>query len=452
MRSGQVHVRSICGAREVRWADLSPLEQNDLLRRPAAHASDETLAKVRDIVAAVKRDGDKAVRGYARKFDGWLGERFEVPPEEWDKAWLGLNEDQRSALQLATANIASFHRAQKPSAIDVAVMDGVRCERQWRSLERVGLYVPAGTAPLLSTVLMLSVPAEIAGVKERVLITPAGADGRVDPGILAAAKVAQVTRLFAVGGAHGIAALAYGTESIPKVDKIFGPGSTYVTLAKQLVALDPAGAAVDMPAGPSEVMVVADRFADPRLVAADLLSQAEHGSDSQVMFVTTDDEQMAKVADHVLHQLAELPRKDIAHHALLHSVFTLVSSMDEALLVINRYAPEHLVLQVQDAASLIPHIQHAGSVFVGPWTPESAGDYASGTNHVLPTYGLARAYSGLSLESFMKSITFQELTPQGVMQLASTVTILARMEGLEAHARAMDLRVAAAQTVVRDRG
>jgi histidinol dehydrogenase len=246
--------------------------------------------------------------------------------------------------------------------------------------------------------------------------------------------------------------LAYGTESIPKVDKIFGPGSAFVTMAKQLVALDPEGAAVDLPAGPSEVMVVADRAADPRLVAADLLSQAEHGSDSQVMLVTTDGESMNLIADHVLHQLAELPRKDIAHQALLHSVFIAVSDMNEALSVVNSYAPEHLVLQVRDASSYIPRIQHAGSVFVGPWTPESAGDYASGTNHVLPTYGLAKAYGGLSLESFMKSITFQELSRDGVRGLASAVVTLARMEGLEAHARAMALRVAALETLGKGEG
>ena len=440
MTSSQ-EIRSICGARELRWGELSAAERSAVLKRPAMHVAHETLVKVREIVAAVRKDGDKALKAYALKFDGWQGESFVVPEADWELAWTQIGEEARVALLAAAQNIGRFHAAQKPQDIEVEVAPGIRCQRQWRALERVGLYVPAGTAPLLSTVLMLGIPACLAGVQDRVLITPAGADGRVDIGILAAAKVAGVTRVYAVGGAHGIAALAYGTETIPKVDKIFGPGSAFVTQAKQLVALDPEGAAADLPAGPSEVMVVADGSADPRLVAADLLSQAEHGPDSQVILVTTDADLMTRTADQVLHQLAALPRKDIAHHALLHSVFIVVEDLSEAMTVVNTYAPEHLILQVKDAASYGSKVQHAGSVFLGPWTPESAGDYASGTNHVLPTYGLARTFSGLGLESFMKSITFQEISKQGLEKLGDTVMTLARLEGLEAHAQAVAVRL-----------
>lgn len=445
-------IRSICGAREIRWGVLPAPEQAQLLRRPALHFAHETSIKVKEIVAAVRKEGDKALKAYAQKFDGWQGESFEVPVADWERAWSEIGETARAALLEAAENIGLFHAAQRPKDLEVEVAPGIRCQRQWRPLERVGLYVPAGSAPLLSTVLMLGLPACLAGVPERILLTPAGGDGRVDRGILAAAKVAGVTRVFAVGGAHGIAAMAYGTESIPKVDKIFGPGSAFVTQAKQLVAVDPEGAATDLPAGPSEVMVVADETANPRFVAADLLSQAEHGPDSQVILVTTDADLMARVADEVLHQMATLPRKDIAHQALLHSVFIVVDTLDEAFTVANLYAPEHLILQVQAAASYAARIQNAGSVFLGPWTPESAGDYASGTNHVLPTYGLAKAYGGLTLESFMKTITFQEISKEGITRLSSTIQTLARLEGLEAHARAVALRTGPTSVVSSKKG
>ncbi|MBX7099109.1 MAG: histidinol dehydrogenase [Myxococcaceae bacterium] len=431
--------------RRLDWNLLDESQRAAALARPRlkSGASPET---VLPIVQQVRAQGDAAVLELTRRFDAHRLERLAVTAEELAAAHAQVGPRALEDLKIARDNLLRFHRGQRRAPLKVETAPGVWCERVTRPIGRVGLYVPGGTAPLVSTTLMLTVPMGLAGCPVRVLCTPPRADGSVDPHLLVAAALGglKVGELFKAGGAQAVAAMAYGTESIPKVDKVFGPGNAWVTAAKLLVAQDADGAAIDMPAGPSEVMVVADRGADPRFVAADLLSQAEHGTDSHVVLVSTDETLLDAVQAELSRQLAALPRKDIARESLEASVMLQVASLEVAVAVANRYAPEHLILQVADAAALVPRVQTAGSVFVGAWTPESMGDYASGTNHVLPTYGFARAYSGLSTESFERTMTVQSLTAQGLAGLGPTVERLAELEGLSAHARAITVRLDAA--------
>jgi histidinol dehydrogenase len=422
------------------WKNLSAAERKAALARPRFKDDAALLQNVSAIVASVKERGDAALRECAAKFDGGAPANFRVAPEEIAAASATLAPELRAAITQAKTNIEKFHAAETPRAVKVETMPGVTCELQWRAMESVGLYIPGGTAPLFSTVLMLAIPAQIAGCKRIVLCTPPKA-GKIHPAVLAAAEMCGIAEIYAVGGAQAVAALAYGTESIPKCDKIFGPGNAYVTLAKQLVARDADGAAIDMPAGPSEVMVIADAAANPAWVAADLLAQAEHDVVAQAILVTTDAEIARQTEREVAAQLAALSRRTIAEKSIAESRIILVAARATAIEVANLYAPEHLIIHNDDAASWVPEIQHAGSIFVGAWTPESAGDYASGTNHVLPTYGYARAYNGVNLLSFMKSMTVQTLTREGLRNLGPAIVTMAEAEGLDAHAAAVKVRL-----------
>lgn len=386
----------------------------------------------------VREGGDEAVKKYEKKFDKVELESLAVSEEEMAEAESLVSDELKNALNAACENIKRFHASQKAVCPRVETSSGVTCWQKAVPIDKVGLYIPGGTAPLFSTVLMLAVPARIAGCAEIVLCSPPGKDGKLNPAILVAAKVAGVNKIYKIGGVQAIGAMAYGTESVPKVYKIFGPGNQYVMAAKQEVSLH--DVAIDMPAGPSEVEVVADDTANPAFVAADLLSQAEHGVDSQVVMVTCSEGLLAKVAEEVEKQLAELPRKEIASKALENSKMILVENMDEAVELTNEYAPEHLILAVENYMDVAERIRNAGSVFLGNYSCESAGDYASGTNHTLPTSGYAKAYSGVNLDSFIRKITFQELTADGVRNLGPTVEIMAHCESLDAHCNAMRIR------------
>ena len=418
----------------------NPDEQalREIVKRPTKDAADLT-AIVSAVLARIQREGDAAVIDYERQFDKVQLSQLAVTEAEFEAAERLVSADLKAALQQAHAQIARFHEAQRYAGIDVETAPGVRCWQRSVPIERVGLYVPGGTAPLFSTVLMLATPARIAGCREIVLCTPPSKDGSVHPAILVAARIAGVSKVFKAGGVQAIGAMAYGTESVPKVFKIFGPGNQYVQCAKQLVSL--ADVAIDMPAGPSEVAVVADETANPAFVAADLLSQAEHGVDSQVLLVTTSASLLDAVQVEVEKQLAALPRKEIATAALANSRLVLVASTSEAMAISNRYAPEHLILETADADALAAQVVNAGSVFIGHLTPESAGDYASGTNHTLPTNGYATAYSGVNLDSFCRKITYQHITPEGIRSIGHTVELMAEAEQLDAHKNAMTLRV-----------
>jgi len=429
--------------RVVEWSTLDEAERTRLLARPALAASSEQRLRVAEIVAEVRRDGDGALRRLTAQIDGVTLDSIEVAADEFDAAEDALSVAQKEAIGTAAANIERFHSLQRPQPIDIETMPGVRCERVIRPLERVGLYVPAGSAPLPSTALMLGVPARLAGCPLRILCCPPGPEGRADPAVLYAARLTGIERVFRLGGAQAIAAMAYGTATVPKVDKIFGPGNSWVTEAKTQVDLDPAGAAKDYPAGPSEVLVIADDKANAEFVASDLLSQAEHGADSQSILITTSTRLAAAVARAVDVQLSVLPRRPIVEQSLRHAAFILVGDIDTAIGISNRYAPEHLILQFEDARKALERIRAAGSVFVGPWTPESVGDYCSGTNHVLPTYGYASRYSSLGLTDFLRSMTVQELTPAGLTAIGPVAQTLAATEGLDAHSRAVGLRLAA---------
>lgn len=409
-----------------------------LLKRPAFDVT-QLFATVGAVVDAVRREGDAALRRYELQFDRVALDSLLVSDEEFYEAMHLVDAPLKEAIRLANANIERFHRAQTFSTIRVETSPGVVCEQKSVPIERVGLYVPGGTAPLFSTVLMLATPAKIAGCSEIVLCTPPDSGGRINPAILFAARLAGVSKVFKLGGAQAVAAMACGTESVPRVDKIFGPGNQYVMAAKQLVSLT--DVAIDMPAGPSEVEVLADSSANAAFVAADLLSQAEHGADSQVVLVSTDEDLLRQVQQELAQQLAELPRRDLAEKALSHSVLILVRNMDEAVALTNRYAPEHLVVATADYRKVAERITHAGSVFLGPYSCESAGDYASGTNHTLPTKGYARAYSGLCLDSFMRKMTLQELSAEGVAGIGPAVVAMARAERLDAHSKAMEIRL-----------
>ena len=425
----------------VEWSSLDAPARDRLLQRPAVGISREQSAQVAAIIAEVRRDGDQALYRMTERFDGVKLSSVEVPAAELNEADARLSVTQKQAIRAAATNIETFHALQRPNAIDVETTPGVRCERVIRPLRRVGLYVPAGTAPLPSTALMLGIPAMLAGCPLRVLCCPPGRDGRIDAAVLYAAKLAEVGRIFKLGGAQAIAALAYGTESVPKVDKIFGPGNTFVTEAKTQVDLDPAGAAKDYPAGPSEVLVIADENANARFVAADLLSQAEHGPDSQSILVTPSSALARAVIAEIATQAASLPRREIIERSLRSAAIVVTADVATAIAIANRYAPEHLILQVKDARRWLGDIDAAGSVFLGPWTPETIGDYCSGTNHVLPTYGYASRYSSLGLSDFLRSMTVQELTAEGLKALGPIAATLAETEGLDAHARAVSLRL-----------
>ena len=410
----------------------------DLLKRPVMNTED-LFDTVRSVINRVKAEGDRAVLAYEEQFDKVQLASLAVSEEEWAEADSLIDEELKQAIRLAKQNIETFHAAQRFEGKKVTTSAGVTCWQKAVPIEKVGLYIPGGTAPLFSTVLMLAVPAKIAGCGEIVLCTPPGRDGKVHPAVLFAAKVAGVNRIFKAGGIQAIAAMAYGTESVPKVYKIFGPGNQYVTAAKQLVSLR--DVAIDMPAGPSEVEVLADETANPIFVAADLLSQAEHGVDSQAILITTSVELQQAVKVEVERQLALLPRKEIAEKSLANSKLIVVDSMAEAIELTNAYAPEHLIIETEDYLSVAERIVNAGSVFLGSLTPESAGDYASGTNHTLPTNGYAKAYSGVSLDSFIRKITFQEIKPEGLNIIGPAIELMAANEQLDAHKNAVSVRL-----------
>jgi len=423
------------------WTELADVDRDALLQRPAIADDASIRSSTAAIIDEVRQSGDAALRKFTRKFDSADLTEFRVTDDELARAEASLTPVQLAAIDLAINNVRKFHQAQMPTATRVETMPGVMCERYSHAIDAVGLYVPAGTAPLPSAAIMLAVPADIAACPLRVLCTPPRPDGTADPAVLVAATRAGVRKIFKVGGAHAIAAMAYGTESIPRVCKVFGPGNAWVTCAKTLVSGDPQGAAIDMPAGPSEVLVIADQYASPEFVASDLLSQAEHGPDSQVILVTTSTELATMVVAELDKQLASLSRSKIAAEALEHSRILLVDSLDDAVAVSNRYAPEHLILQVAEPRSLLPGIRNAGSIFLGQWTPESVGDYCSGTNHVLPTYGFAQTYSGLGVDQFMRQMTVQEVSREGLENLGDAVVSLAGLEGLDAHAAAVTRRL-----------
>lgn len=425
----------------VNWSDLARDAQQRLLARPALADDESTRAATSAIIAEVRAGGDDAVRSLGERFDEVRVEALAVSQDEIAAAAERLDDSDIRAIDLAIDNVRRFHEAQRPETIRVETMPGVVCERITHAIDAVGLYVPAGTAPLPSAAIMLAVPAAIAGCPTRILCTPPRHDGSADPAVLVAASRAGVTDVFKIGGAQAIAAMAYGTETVPKVCKIFGPGNAWVTCAKSLVSADAAGAAIDMPAGPSEVLVIADAGASAEFVASDLLAQAEHGIDSQVVLVTDAPELAAAVATELDEQLATLSRADIARAALGNSRLIVVEDLETAVEVSNAYAPEHLILQTEAARDLVPAIRNAGSVFVGRWTPESVGDYCSGTNHVLPTYGFARNYDGLGLDQFIRKMTVQELSREGLGNLGDAVVRLAALEGLDAHAAAVTRRL-----------
>ncbi|ALB63263.1 Histidinol dehydrogenase [Cronobacter condimenti 1330] len=421
------------------WNRCSAEEQRELLMRPAVSASESITRTVAEILDNVKAKGDAALREYSAKFDKTDVTSMRVTAEEIDAAAARLAENVKQAMAVAVANIDKFHRAQRLATVDVETLPGVRCQQVTRPVASVGLYIPGGSAPLFSTVLMLATPARIAGCKNVVLCSPPP----IADEILYAAKLCGVQTVFQAGGAQAIAALAFGTESVPKVDKIFGPGNAYVTEAKRQVSQRLDGAAIDMPAGPSEVLVIADSGATPDFVASDLLSQAEHGPDSQVILLTPDAAMAHAVAEATARQLAALPRADTARQALSASRLIVARDLAQCVEISNQYGPEHLIIQTRDARSLVDDITSAGSVFLGDWSPESAGDYASGTNHVLPTYGYTATCSSLGLADFQKRMTVQELTPAGFSALAETIETLAAAEQLTAHKNAVTLRVAA---------
>ncbi len=423
-------MKTVINPEQATWADL--------LKRPAMEAANLDQL-VQGVLAEVGKRGDAAVRAYTARFDGVALDSFQVTEAEFAEAERLVDEPLKEAIQLARQNIESFHSRQWEQLEEVEPMPGVRCWRKSVPIDKVGLYIPGGTAPLFSSVLMLGVPARIAGCGEIVLCTPPDKSGKVNAAILYTAAQVGIGKVFKIGGAQAIAAMAQGTETVPAVYKIFGPGNQYVTAAKQLASRR--GVAIDMPAGPSEVLVLADATAQPAFVAADLLSQAEHGIDSQVVLVADSLETAAKVQEAVMAQLESLPRRAIAAKALANSVAVVMEDRSAAIRLINGYAPEHLILAVDDARAVGEEITNAGSVFLGHYTPESVGDYASGTNHTLPTDGYARSYSGVSLDSFIKKITFQELTPQGLQQLGPAVQRMAEAEQLSAHARAVAVRL-----------
>lgn len=409
-----------------------------LVKRPALDVT-TLFDTVRTVLDEVRQEGDVAVKRYEEKFDKVTLTDLQVSEAEIEEACELVCEELKQAIRTAKDNIEKFHASQRFTGHKVETTSGVTCWQKAVAIEKVGLYIPGGTAPLFSTVLMLAVPAHIAGCKEIVLCTPPNREGKVHPAILFAARTASVSKIFKAGGIQAIAAMAYGTESIPKVYKIFGPGNQYVTAAKQLVSLK--DVAIDMPAGPSEVEVIADETANPDFIAADFLSQAEHGADSQAILVTSAENMVSPVAEAIRRQLSALSRQEITEKALEHSRIIVLKDEQEVIDFTNMYAPEHLIIQTGNYAYIAEQIENAGSVFMGPYTPESAGDYASGTNHTLPTNGYAKAYSGVNLDSFIKKITFQEITAEGIKSLGGTIQVMAGNEQLDAHRNAVTIRL-----------
>lgn len=407
-----------------------------LLARPQIEQA-SLREQVQIILDDVKRNGDEALSRYTKILDGYETKSFKVSGQEFAEAEKQVSEELKDAIKTAAENIQKFHEAQKPQDLVTETTPGIECRQKAVPINAVGLYIPGGTAPLFSSVLMMAIPARIAGCRNIVMCTPSRKDGSIDPAILFAAKYSGVTQVFKAGGAQAVAAMSYGTESIPKVDKIFGPGNQYVTAAKQMVFLD--GTAIDMPAGPSEVMVVVDETSNPEYAAADLLSQAEHGADSQVVLVSSDEETTEKARSFLLNQLEQLPRKQAATQALEKSSL-LILRKEDIRDIVNFYAPEHLIISTQNPEALAEKVENAGSVFLGAFTPESLGDYASGTNHVLPTNGSAKAFSGVNLDAFMKKITFQKASADGLRRIGDTVETMATAEQLEAHRMAVAVR------------
>jgi histidinol dehydrogenase len=425
--------------KSVVWQSLTEEQRESALERPAITEGANITAAVSDVINKVRTQGDNALLELTEKFDGVRPESIRVSQEEIDAASERLSEKMKQALEQAYTNISLFHKAQIPQPVKVETQPGVVCEQVIRPINKVGLYIPGGSAPLPSTVLMLGVPAQIAGCQKVVLCSPPP----IADEILYVAKLCNIDEVYNIGGGQAVAAMAYGTETVTKVDKIFGPGNAYVTEAKRQVSNDFRGAAIDMPAGPSEVMVIADDSAKADFIAADLLSQAEHGPDSQVVLVTPSSELGERVADAVQAQLKELSRAEIAEKALASSLIVIADSIEQCVAISNYYGPEHLIVQTRDPRALLPELDNAGSIFLGDWSPESAGDYASGTNHVLPTYGYTRTYSSLGLADFSKRMTVQELSADGLKGLAPTVVTMAEAEGLDAHKRAVTIRVEA---------
>lgn len=423
--------------RTVVWQSLSESQQDAILERPAITEGANTTSAVANVIRQVRSGGDKALIELTEKFDRVVPESIRVSNQEIEEASARLSDSMKEALNQAYDNIAKFHKAQKPQPLRVETQPGVVCEQVTRPINTVGLYIPGGSAPLPSTVLMLGVPSQIAGCRKVVLCSPPP----IADEILYVAKLCNIDEVYNVGGGQAVAAMAYGTESVAKVDKIFGPGNAYVTEAKRQVSNDFRGAAIDMPAGPSEVLVIADETADPDFIAADLLSQAEHGPDSQVVLVTPSPVIADQVTDAVQAQLQQLSRADIAQKALSSSLVIIAESLTQSISISNYYGPEHLIVQTKNPRELLPLLDNAGSIFLGDWSPESAGDYASGTNHVLPTYGYTKTYSSLGLADFSKRMTVQELTADGLKVLAPTVVTMADAEGLDAHKRAVTIRI-----------
>jgi len=425
------------GMQTVNWIQLTAEQQSELLARPAMADSSGLSTTVSDIINNIRENGDQALLDYTKRFDKLEGDNFTLTGADIEQATARLGNDIKDAIKVAYEQVVKFHKAQQMDVIRVETMPGVVCELHTQAIESVGLYIPGGSAPLPSTVIMTGAPAQIAGCSRIVLCSPPPLADE----ILYAASLCGVTEIYSVGGAQAIAALAYGTQSIKAVDKIFGPGNSFVTEAKRQVSNDFAGAAIDMPAGPSEVLVIADADADPAFIASDLLSQAEHGHDSQTILVTPSLAVAQQTAVEIESQLAVLERREIAEKAIANSVSIVCKDIQQAIEISNRYAPEHLIVQTQNPRELQPQLKNAGSIFLGAWTPESVGDYASGTNHVLPTYGYTKTYSSLSLADFVKRYTVQELTQQGLRNLAPAVTCLAAAEGLTAHKRAVTIRI-----------
>lgn len=423
------------------WSSLSADERRAALRRPAQADTDGLHRRVSEIIKDVRARGDQALFEFTERFDGVKLQTLEVDAAEFAAAEKSLNAVQVAALERAISNVRRFHEAQLGNPLRIETSPGVICERHFRAIDAVGLYVPAGVAPLPSAAIMLAIPASIAGCPTRIICTPPRKDGAADPAVLVAARLCGVERVFKVGGAQAIAAMAYGTASIPKVDKVFGPGSAWVTAAKILAANDPDGAALDLPAGPSEVLVIADEKANAEFVAADLLAQAEHSADAQAILVTTSRALAEATLEQLEAQMRRLGRESTLRESINHARLFLVDSLQSAFELSNAYAPEHLIVQVAKARDWLPSIRNAGSVFLGAWTPETMGDYCSGTNHVLPTYGFARAYSGLSLVDFQKRMTVQELSADGLRDLGPTAVTIAGLEGLDAHANAVQVRL-----------
>lgn len=423
------------------WSTLNQAEREALLRRPAMADNNSLSETVADIIEQVRNRGDGALLSLTKRFDGADLTQLSLDKNAIDNSENEISENVKSAIMLAYGNIQRFHQAQFPQDVTIETTPGVICELKHAPLSSVGLYIPGGSAPLPSTVLMLGVTAQVAGCQRKVLCTPPDRQGQIAAEIRFAAKLCGIDEIYLVGGAQAIAAMAIGTESIVKVDKIFGPGNSFVTEAKQQVSRIAGGAAIDMPAGPSEVLVLADQHANPAFVAADLLSQAEHGADSQAILVSNSRSLIEATKGEVESQLTRLGRAEIASAAMQHSRYILTESIDQSIQVSNEYAPEHLIIQVENARQYLPELKNAGSIFVGQWSPESAGDYASGTNHVLPTYGYARNYSSLGLADFMRRYTVQELSQQGLMNIGPAIMDLAEAEGLDAHRQAVALRI-----------